>query len=342
MIATIRSYDRADDHPIDHRSMYKPQVGLTLVEMMVAMAISLLIALAAVSALIAARQGFTTVDVSSQLRDNARFSADLIQRLAVQAGYQDDLFASKKASADEIAANVAPGVYGFNKALLSATNPLTTSTARTSSDGSDILILRYQTAETFPGSGVADGSVIDCSGQAPTSVATTKGDSIYSILHVAVVGSEPSLMCTYLDPTTGTVTTIPIVQGVENFQVLYGTDNVKPGEAPTGDTDSIPDQYLRADQLTVAGNASATNNNWRRVRSLRIGMVLRGAAGSQQEAAETTIYPFGKGKNSGSGSAGSALSSSDDEGTVFMPPVDGRLRVTSTFTVHLRNDQALD
>ena len=346
MIATIRSYDRADDHPIGHRRMYKPQVGLTLVEMMVAMAISLLIALAAVSALIAARQGFTTVDVSSQLRDNARFSADLIQRLAVQAGYQDDLFASKKASADEIAANVAPGVYGFNKALLSATNPLTTSTARTSSDGSDILILRYQTAETFPGSGVADGSVIDCSGQAPTSVATTKGDSIYSILHVAVVGGEPSLMCTYLDPATGKVTTIPIVQGVENFQVLYGTDNVEPvvepGEAPTGDTDSIPDQYLRADQLTVAGNPAATNNNWRRVRSLRIGMVLRGAAGSQQEAAETTIYPFGKGKNSGSGSAGSALSSSDDEGTVFMPPVDGRLRVTSTFTVHLRNDQALD
>ena len=181
MIATIRSYlthDRAGDHSIGNRRMYKPQFGLTLVEMMVAMAISLLIALAAVSALIATRQGFTTVDVSSQLRDNARFSADLIQRLAVQAGYQDDLFASRKASADEIAANVAPGVYGFNNALLSATNPLTTSTVRTSSDGSDILILRYQTAETFPGSGVADGSVIDCSGQAPSSVATTKGDSI--------------------------------------------------------------------------------------------------------------------------------------------------------------------
>ncbi len=313
--------------------------------MMVAMAISLLIVLAAVSALIVTRQGFTSVDASSQLRDNARFSADLVQRLGVQAGYQDDVFASKKASAAEIAANIAPSVYGFNNALLSATNPLTESTERTSDDGSDILILRYQTAETFPGSGTADGSIIDCSGQAPSSVATGKGDSIYSILHVATVGNEPSLMCTYLDSATNAVTTVPIVQGVENFQVLYGTDNVVAETAPTGDTDSVPDQYLRADQLTVAGDPSATNANWRRVRSLRIGMVLRGAPNSllEKQEPEEPFYPFGKGKNSAAGADGSALSSEDDDpGTVFERDFDGRLRMTSTFTVHLRNDQSLD
>ncbi len=329
----------------------KQQLGLTLVEMMVAMAISLLIALAAVSALIVTRQGFTSVDAGSQLRDNARFSADLVQRLGVQAGYQDDVFASKKASAAEIAANIAPSVYGFNNALLSATNPLTESTARTSDDGSDILILRYQTAETFPGSGTADGSIIDCSGQAPSSVATGKGDSIYSILHVATVGNEPSLMCTYLDSATNAVTTVPIVQGVENFQVLYGTDNVVENKKPTGTTDSVPDQYLRADQLTAtdgltaAVNAIATNDNWRRVRSLRIGLVLRGAANSllEKREPEEPCYPFGKGKNSATGDDGSALSSEDDDpGTVFERDFDGRLRMTSTFTVHLRNDQSLD
>lgn len=308
--------------------LFRRQIGLTLVEMMVAMAISLLIALAAVSALIVARQGFTTVDVSSQLRDNARFSADLVQRLAVQSGYQDDLFASKKASATEIAANIAPGVYGFNNALLSTTAPLTESTQRSEDNGSDILILRYQTAETFPGSGTADGSIIDCSGQSPSAVATSKGDSIYSILHVATVGNEPSLMCTYLDSATNTVTTVPIVQGVENFQVLYGTDNVDPGNAPTGDTDSVPDQYLRADELTVAGSASATHDNWRRVRSLRIGMVLRGGPHSHTSEDEQKFYPLGQ----------------IDVDTFFEPP-DGeedRLRMTSTFTIHLRNDQSLD
>ncbi len=304
--------------------LFRRQIGLTLVEMMVAMAISLLIALAAVSALIVARQGFTTVDVSSQLRDNARFSADLVQRLAVQSGYQDDLFASKKASATEIAANIAPGVYGFNNALLSTTAPLTESTQRSEDNGSDILILRYQTAETFPGSGTADGSIIDCSGQSPSAVATSKGDSIYSILHVATVGNEPSLMCTYLDSATNTVTTVPIVQGVENFQVLYGTDTVD----AAGKTDSIPDQYLRADQLTVAGDPLTTNANWRRVRSLRIGMVLRGAPHSHTGDVEQIFFPLGQ----------------IDVDTFFEPP-DGekdRLRMTSTFTIHLRNDQTLD
>ncbi len=326
--------------------LFRRQIGLTLVEMMVAMAISLLIVSAAVSALIVTRQGFTSVDASSQLRDNARFSADLVQRLGVQAGYQDDVFASKKASTTEKEdANIAPGVYGFNNALLSTTAPLTESTERTSDDGSDILILRYQTAETFPGSGTADGSIIDCSGQAPSSVATGKGDSIYSILHVATVGNEPSLMCTYLDSATNAVTTVPIVQGVENFQVLYGTDKVEANEAPSGIPDSVPDQYLRADQLTVDGNALATNNNWRRVRSLRIGMVLRGAPNSllEKQEPEEPFYPFGKGKNSAAGADGSALSSEDDDpGTVFERDFDGRLRMTSTFTVHLRNDQSLD
>ena len=320
--------------------LFKRQIGLTLVEMMVAMAISLLIALAAVSALIVARQGFTTVDVSSQLRDNARFSADLVQRLAVQAGYQDDLFASKKAStAEKEDANIAPGVYGFNNALLSTTAPLTESTQRSEDNGSDILILRYQTAETFPGSGTADGSIIDCSGQSPSAVATSKGDSIYSILHVATVGNEPSLMCTYLDSATNTVTTVPIVQGVESFQVLYGVDNVVDGK-----TDSVPDEYVRADEEKL-GNASATNENWRRVRSLRIGMVLRGAANSllEKPAEDETFYAFGKGTNSAGGAPGSALSPGDDDpGTEFKPDFDGRLRMTSTFTVHLRNDQALD
>ena len=318
----------------------KQQLGLTLVEMMVAMAISLLIALAAVSALIVTRQGFTSVDASSQLRDNARFSADLIQRLGVQAGYRDDVFASKKATESEKKdANIAPSVYGFNNALLSDANPLTESTARTSAGGSDILILRYQTAETYPGSGTADGSIIDCSGQSPTTVAASAADSVYSILHVAMIGNEPSLMCTYLDSTTNTVTTVPIVQGVESFQVLYGVDNVVDGK-----TDSVPDEYVRADEEKL-GNASATNENWRRVRSLRIGMVLRGAANSllEKPAEDETFYAFGKGTNSAGGAPGSALSPGDDDlGTEFKPDFDGRLRMTSTFTVHLRNDQALD
>ena len=64
------------------------QRGFTLVELLVAMVISLLVALAAVAALIASRQGFSGVDAASQLRDNSRFVSELVQRVVVQAGYQ--------------------------------------------------------------------------------------------------------------------------------------------------------------------------------------------------------------------------------------------------------------
>jgi type IV pilus assembly protein PilW len=67
--------------------------GLTLIELLVAMAVGLVVVLAAVSALTVARRGFTTVDAASQLRDNGRFAADMIQRIGVQTGYKDVFFA---------------------------------------------------------------------------------------------------------------------------------------------------------------------------------------------------------------------------------------------------------
>lgn len=320
------------------------QRGFTMVELLVAMVISLLIALAAVSALTVTRQGFTTVDASSQLRDNGRFISDLIQRLGVQSGYKDTLYAAFPAppTMTAFATDPAPNITGVNNALASASDPFNSSTARTTGDGSDILILRYQAAETFPGSGVADRSMIDCMGNSAATPAADRYDRIGSVLHVQVNQGEPSLMCTTVGATAGTFSTQPIIRGVENFQVLYGVDGVTAGTAPpvaAGDT--VPESYLRADQLVVAGNAIATNANWRRVRSMRIGVVLRGPVNSAQGIGAQTYYPFGPAPGSSGGAKGSALSSTNDTGTVFAPTADGRLRQVVTFTVHLRNDQGL-
>jgi len=332
------------------------QRGLTMVELLVALVISLLIALAAISALVVTRQGFSTVDASSQLRDNGRFAADLIQRLGVQSGFKDFFYAAKPPTAAEIAANKAPNVFGFNNATSSDSNPLNSSTARTAGSlgyGSDILILRYQEAETAPGSGVSDRSMIDCMGNSSTGVPDTRDERMASILHVAEspAGSgELALMCSTVS-SDGTISpnAQPIVQGVENFQVLYGTDGVTAATAPptnpasaAATMDTVPDKYLRANQLTVAGDAVGTNSNWRRVRSLRIGMVLRGPLNSAQDRVSQRLYPFGLGKASSGGTAGSALSdATNDPGTVVDTPTDGRLRQVLSFTVHLRNDQGV-
>ena len=324
------------------------QRGFTMVELLVAMVISLLIALAAIAALTVTRQGFTAVDASSQLRDNGRFISDLIQRLGVQSGFKDTVNAAypPPPASSAFATDPAPNITGFNNALASPSDPLNVFTARTTGDGSDILILRYQAAETFPGSGKTDLSMIDCAGISATTPALNRCNRMASVIHVQVIQGEPTLMCTSFNPTSGAISTQPIISGVENFQVLYGVDGVTAGTAlpailTANGNDTVPESYLRADQLDVAGNAIATNANWRRVRSMRIGIVLRGPVNSAQDTSAQTYYPFGPAPGSSGGAKGSALSSSNDPGTVFAPTADGRLRQVVTFTVHLRNEQGL-
>lgn len=386
------------------------QTGLTMVELMVAMAISLFIALAAVTALTVTRRGFGTVDVASQLRDNSRFAADLIQRLVVQSGFKDVQYAATdSASATEIT----PSITGYNNAAVSTLtagadtfNGAFSVTTKTAINGSDILILRNQLIELSPGSGTADGSMIDCNGNSPTnagtSAASTRDERWPSILYVDNSMGEPSLMCRTFNPQTLVASKPqPIITGVETFQVLYGTQGVTANTAPTptygitfgaatpaaltiftpnppttaGTTalaawnaawckwanpcscsdaslctwsnikdsiNGVPDRYLRADQLTVAGDTVGTNANWRRVRSVRVGMVLRGPPNSAQSTETGVIYyPFGRGKSSASGTPGSGFANSADIGSAFTAPADGRLRQVLTFSVHLRNNQGL-
>ncbi|MEO6973062.1 MAG: PilW family protein [Rhodoferax sp.] len=339
--------------PTGAGSSISGQRGLTMVELLVALTISILIALAAVAALVVTRQGFSAVDAASQMRDNGRFAVDLIQRLGVQAGYKDLAYAATPAGLNMAGnpANPDPNITGFNNALIHGTDPLNQSIPRTTGVdgyGSDILILRYQTGETFPGSNKSDKAMVDCAGNPAGAIPDNRYDRMVSIIHVAVSQGEPSLMCSFSATGTAPFTTQPIVQGVENFQVLYGTDGVTAGVAPPTNpasaaalSDSVPDRYLRADQLTVAGDAIGTNANWRRVRSVRVGMVLRGPANSAQDKTAQTFYPFGAARSAAAGTDGSAMSSAGDPGTIFTPAVDGRLRHVVTVTVHLRNDQGL-
>jgi type IV pilus assembly protein PilW len=332
-------------------------LGLTLLELLVAMVIGLVVVLAAVTALTVSRRGFTTVDAASQLRDSGRFASDLIQRIGVQTGYRDVVFAALQR---KTAADPPPNVSGFNNALLSASDPLNSFVARSNASvvgyGSDILILRYQASQLYTMTEnatqktVSDQTMIDCAGNPAATVtdidnAAARDERMASIFHIAVNQNEPALMCTYPDPATaGAFKTVPVVQGVEQLQVLYGVDGVTPGAAPPAGaaTPSLPTRYLRADEMVVAGNAAGTRANWRRVRSIRVGLILRSAPGSTQTNESTTYYPFGAARSSATSTdKGSAFKSTSDTGTTFTAPADGRLRQVVTFTIHIRNDQGL-
>ena len=326
-------------------SPWRSQSGMTMVELLVALAIGLIIVLAATAALLTSRSGAAAVDSASQLRDSSRFATDLIQRLADQAGFEDlayvtqpyrDTAASYKlANADEIA-TLRPNVYGYNNRQPSLTDPLNSSTAWTGTSvaaGSDVLILQYQAVRNDPDAGsvtsASDQSMILCDGTAPTDSSAKRSDRLLSVLYVAVgTNGEPSLTCLTKNDSTGVFYTAPLLSGVERFQVLYGVDNVTPGAAPTGNATSIPNRYLHADQLTVAGNEAATNANWRRVRSIRVGLVLRGPVGSALNSDSQTLLAFGS----------PDFSSTADTGARYTV-TDSRLRQVVTFTMQLRNCQ---
>ncbi len=323
----MRSANRTHRGPAQARA----QAGVTLVELMVALVIGLVVAAAAVAALIVARNGFGAVDSTSQLRDNARFTADLIHRLVVQGGFED--VATGQYSAVPPLGK-APAVQGYDDSLVAgaALPGGLASATRTSGcgsvtdtscmNGSDVLMLHFYGTSR---NGVADGSMINCAGVAEAERLDRRATSIFHVVRSAA--GEPTLACTY-QAADDTWVTEPLIPGVEAFQVLYGVDNVLPATAPTGATDSVPDRYLRASQLVVAGNALETANNWRRVRSLRVGLVFRGPAASaiDRDATATTFQVLGTG-----------LSASADTLSRLTVPADGRLRQQMVFNIHLRN-----
>ena len=328
------------------------QRGLTLVELLVAVTLGLLVTLAAVASLLIGRQGFTSVDQSSQLRESSRFAASLIQRIVIQAGYEVHRNGSVDSEWRYFCSGTGlpcgdrngdknPGVVGFDNALVGT---LTLPTGLVSDNrpagcgsvtdtsclnGSDILAVRYW-GDGVAGAAVGDGSMINCSGASESDGPVPA----YSIFHVARGASgEPTLACSYRDSTGAWRGPVPLMQGVEGFQVLYGVDNVAPGVVPPvgdTDTDQVPDRYLRASQLTVTGDPNATMDNWRRVRTVRIGLLLRGEPNSAIDRAATaqTYDVLGAGFTAGS-----------DVGAGLNVPADGRLRQTMVFTVYLHNPQ---
>lgn len=352
------------------------QVGLTMVELLVALTLSGLIALAAIAALTVARTGFTTVDGASQLRDNARFSADLIQRVAAQAGYQD-FERANQTKANEIrtagpsgtASMPEPFVRGLNNMLAVSSDPRT-GRARTAANdgcpsndlsacvnGSDILILRYQTQPLLSSSTSSDNAMIDCMGQAITSVPSAtdlRNFAVINVFHVQRSSSgEPALMCSRgtTDASFPTGTAQPIVQGVESFQVLYGLAPELPASSsPASRVASdagrydLPERYLNAQQLgalTLPSGVADAGYWWRQVRSLRIALLMRGPPGNAQSRA-TEMFPMLAASNALD--AGSLIQFTDGtpptDTSNYIFPHDGRQRQLTTFTVYLRNDQA--
>lgn len=300
------------------------QRGVSLVELMVALALGLVVVLAATLAFGGSRQLFVAESEARTVEESLRFAAFVVRRTVRQAGYADRVAG---------AAVMAAGNDPFDLDIVGARNTRVGASGESYGrhhtrgvNDSDSLLVRFAGSSRTDDNGgatEADGTMVDCMGfaqPAPSAGTATPADRAWSIFHVAeAADGEPELYCKYRGDRRGSFRSEPLARGIEVFRVLFGRDL---------DGDGTPEQWLDAAQLDAAAAASSLGNAaWRQVVALRIGMVARSARpGHWPRPEETQLHPLGP----------------EFPAVRFRPAADGRLRRVASFTVALRNSQHED
>lgn len=244
--------------------------GMTLAELMVALAVGLGIVLMAGRLLVLANGAYAAQVESSAVEDGGRVAIDVIRRALYQASAVDiDTFAGA-------AADVAPArLAGLDARTLARATPGIADPLPGAVNGSDVLAVR------FPGAGAGpagDGSVVDCAG-----FPVAAGEEGWSIFYVARnAEGEAELRCKYRGAAHWSADAL--VSGVDGFQVLYGVDTDDP-------PDGAANRYLNAagvDALdaALAGSSEAEFNrrtHWKRVVAVRVGLLLHGRRATRSE-----------------------------------------------------------
>lgn len=297
------------------------QHGLSLVELLVALAVSMVVVIAASAFFLASGQSRDTQESASILQDNARFATDIITRNIQQAGYQNYIWGSAGAGfRREVAppTDGEPDLRGYNNSAAgTSTDHGLHDRSANRVNGSDTLVLRFQ------GSGVTtgDGSIIDCMGR-PQPEPVSAGDRVYSVFEVRQSsGAEPELRCKYYSTSSGVgvFSSEVVVRGVETLQFMYGVDT---------DGDTYVDKWLNAKEVSPTSSTTPVDD-WAKVKSVRVGMVLRSAdrvaVAATTGSSTSTLAPLGSNFTQNNGD------------TLVVNSNDGRLRRVVTFTVNLRN-----
>lgn len=167
----------------------KQQRGLSLVELLIAMALGLLLTVGALQMMLSSQGLYRTTDSLSRIQESGRFALDFLAKDIRMGGY-----------------NVSSGVALYQQAcgasFLSCTD-----------DGGG-------TAADRIGIQLNPSRAVDC-------VGNTVVDTVVNVYYLRTVSGISSLYCRGFNP----VTTLwygaeqPLIDGVENLQILYGIKN---------------------------------------------------------------------------------------------------------------------
>lgn len=229
------------------------QLGLTLIELMVAITISAVLLLSMVEIFTSSKQTFRTQEALSHLQESARFTRYYLSYIIRQAGYRSQLNSTESS----VFAGQ-PIVFGQDNAgnTASVEDASGAIALNDVASGTDIIAIRYQ--------GNPDNLTGHCLSHRPlaTSTAVTNTDVATNVLFIKEDRDTGlrSLSCKRRVNAQND-NEQPLVTGVEDLQILYGVDT-------TGSNPLTINQYLPADQVA----------DWNNVLSVRLTLTLNGAS----------------------------------------------------------------
>lgn len=197
------------------------QRGFTLVELMVAILISIFLAGGLLMMVQSTRNAFGNQNLLGQLQDNERLAMTFLTEVVESTGYFPD-------PVNNTGALLMPANVTFV-----APGQAVVGTFAAAAPG-DSISIRFAAA-------AGDTNLFNCLGLTNTAAATDTFTNTFS------VNAQKQLQCTATSQlATFAPRTVPLVTGVENLTILYGI------KRSANDTGSCADTYLNAGQMLVA------------------------------------------------------------------------------------------
>lgn len=232
--------------------MRRGRRGSALVSLMIALALSTGIALAAMRLIAQSSAQYQQVEQLVLMEDQAAYAIDLIGRALQQAGHVD----ATQPMAALPARPFEGAVSAIDDATVTAATPAIDVPVAGAHLGSDVLAIRF--------AGDAAGTVINCAGFSVPLALAGAVDKGFSIFHVALdAQDEPELRCKYRGASQWS--SQAIATGVESFQVLFGIDT---------DGDGLPNDFVSASRLAALDAASVPSGLSIRTRIVAVHLAL--------------------------------------------------------------------
>ena len=241
--------------------MVNRQTGISLVELLITLALGVIMIGAALQSMLGSRSAFLVTQELSQVQENGRFALEILGRDVRMAGYPPKY--SQPTSIDErlsqlpfLVDSCSDGA-GVPNAAVCTVDGSTVGTGndangRPNSDQFAILI------DPEPD----DGTETDCTGATLLPI-----EQVANVYYVADTDGDGvfSLMCRGWSTTDGAwnqnSTAQPLIDGIENMQVLYGVNN--------GETNGVSG-YISANEINLD---PASPPHWGQVEAVRIGLL---------------------------------------------------------------------